>query len=197
MPTRKYLYLTKSEWVRTWVRGGRIPILPASTYLSSDRAGTLTPDENLIHDAPVDVTKLAGIRIGPEVNIRSLSVRNTEWAGIRNPDFENASYYRDDGLVLSFASRNRQSIADRLGKVACVKILDMEALKRTIDRQLDISSTMKSCEYTTDHRRNHFLKSFEDEWQCEYRMFWPLKKSVEVVLPAGLAKRVAILPDAT
>lgn len=196
VPTSKYLYLTKLAWAETWVRGGRIPISPASTYLSKQRDGNLTPDKNVIHDAPVDVTKLAGIRIAPGTNIVGLTIRNTGSGNVRNPDFANANYYREDGIILSFASRNRLSIAKRLNKEACVELLDMEALKDAFDRQLGQTSTMKACDYTTDHRRNHFLKSVEDAWQCEYRIFWPLPKMMEVVVPAGLARRVEILPDA-
>ena len=50
-----FLYLTESEWAKTWVVGGEIPIKLASSYLSDNREGVMTPDENLIHESEVPI----------------------------------------------------------------------------------------------------------------------------------------------
>src|SRR3990167_1575715 len=118
----KYLYLTKKEWSLTWVNGGIIPILPASTYLSRDRNGTMTPDENRIHDSPVDVTTLPGIKFHENTSIKDFTYVGNVFYGIRAPDVASAQYYIEDGIILSFCNVKSKSIAQRLGKKACVKI---------------------------------------------------------------------------
>jgi hypothetical protein len=173
MPLHKYLYLTKYEWTRAWIAGGKVPIALASSYLSLNRSGIYTPDETRIHDSPHDVTKIPGVRIGPDANIKNLTVTNNYFNGYRAPDIVNAKYYKEDGLILSFCHTRSRAIAKRLGKVACVKVLDMHALKLSLDEQLQVEGLMDSCRYTDDHQRNHFLKSTEDAWQEEFRLFWP------------------------
>ena len=192
MELEKYLYLTKTEWVKTWIEGGQIPILPASTYLSDERAGTQTPDENLIHQSPVDLLNmgLIGADDPTKVTIRRMTTSNIVINGVRLPDVTNGRYEREDGLILSFSNKKSKLIATRLGKVACVKILDIAALKKVIDEQLGIASEMHDCSYTDEHQRSHFLKSSEDAWQHEYRMFWPVTEPVTVMIPAGMAVAV-------
>ena len=184
---RKYLYLTKTEWVIPWVEGGSIPISLASTYQANVREGTLTPDENLIHDSPVDIASLR------QSGLNFKNVRNLTFSGItindqKLPNFENVNYYKDDGLILSFSNRKSGEICRRLGKVACVAINEVERLKQ----QLGVESTAADCRYTNDHQRNHFLKAIADEWQQEYRLFWPVLQSTCVTLPPGISRRIKI-----
>lgn len=188
----KYLYLTKREWATTWIKGGKIPIALASSYLSDNRSGTFTPDENLIHESPVDLTGLSPFfEMDPGVNIKGLTIQNNSWNGVLQPEVYNANYYHEDGLILSFCNSFSEKIAQRLGKQACVKIRNIKSLKRIIDEQLKVKGIADCCRYTTDHQRNHFLKSVEDAWQDEYRIFWPLTTSRMVGLPKGVAVFVA------
>lgn len=187
----KYLYLTRPEWAETWVSGGQVPIALASTYRSVDRVGTMTPDENLIHDAPVDIASLRHSGFHFE-NVKGLTFTGNTLNGQLLPSFENANYYTEDGLILSFSNVLSFDICARLGKAACVEILDVDALKAAIDDQLGVAGTAKNCTYTADHRRDHFLKSVHDEWQHEFRIFWPLCEGRNVLLPHGMARHVFV-----
>jgi hypothetical protein len=189
----KYLYLIKKEWVSTWIDGGEIPISLASTYLSDARDGTQTPDENRIHESNVDLESLEPmIKLGKGASIGSFTMTNSTFNGQRIPDILDAKYILEDGLILSFCNKKSKNIAQRLGKEACVKILDIAALKEIIDEQLGIEGTMGPCEYTTDHQRNHFLKSSADSWQDEYRIFWPLGENRIVNIHSGLAVSIKL-----
>jgi hypothetical protein len=188
----KYLYLTKHEWALTWVNGGIIPILPASTYLSKERSGTMTPDENRIHNSPVDVTKLPGIKFSEGAGVKNLTYTGNVFNGVKAPDVVNAQYYLEDGLILSFCNIKSRSIAQRLGKKACVKILNIHSLKYIIDEQLGVDGISGICDYTHDHNRNHFLKYNEDSWQNEYRIFWPLTEPRKVKIPKGTAVKIKL-----
>jgi hypothetical protein len=182
----KYLYLTRPEWQASWVHGGVIPINLASTYLRQDRSGIYTPDENLIYRSPVDLRAL-GIHVERGATIGSFSFKNCSIGGVPIPDFEDGTFRSEDGLILSFCNSASSDIAKRLGKTCCVKILDINALKDLISNQLGTQGKMGTCEYTHTHERNHFLKSAEDSWQNEFRIFWEGDKNVEVALPAGVA----------
>ena len=104
----------------------------------------------------------------------------------------NASYYSEDGLILSFSNELSETIAKKLGKKCCVKITGLKKLKKAIDRKIGVKGIMKDCEYTDDHQRNHFLKSTEDQWQKEYRMFWSYNADVVVAIPKGHGKLAAV-----
>lgn len=187
----KYLYLTRPEWAETWISGGTVPIALASTYHSVERAGTLTPDENLIHDSPVDIASLRQSGFHFE-NVKGLTFTGNTSNGRPLPDFKNASYYFEDGLILSFSNALSANLCERLGKVTCVEVLDVDSLKVCIDSQLGVVGTAMDCKYTSDHQRNHFLKSVHDEWQQEFRIFWPGTESRTVILPPGLARRASL-----
>lgn len=185
----KYLYLTKKDWVQPWVSGGRVPIYPARKYLSSVRFGTKTPDENLIHESPIDIRSLRQIGICAE-NVKGLTMIGCSGNGVVIPNFAGANFYVDDGLILSFCNELSPEICVRLGKRACVAIDDIDRLKCIIDNQLGVEGVASDCKYTIDHQRNHFLKSIEDKWQCEYRMFWPLQSERIIHLPPGVGKSI-------
>ncbi len=188
----KYLYLSEVEWATAWVNGGEIPIKLASSYLSDDRLGTSTPDENLIHNSEVDLRLLS-----PAFhfeNVQNLTMTNCAINGAVIPNIKNASYYHEDGLVLSFCNSLDESIARKLGaKKCCVCVYNLKTLSKSIDKQLGVYGEMRDCQYTTDHNRNHFLKATEDAWQQEYRIFWKgVKKDTLVKIPAGHAKLIAV-----
>ena len=186
---RRYLYLAKREWAETWVQGGQIPISLASTYKAVERIGVFTPDENLIHISPVDVSGLRRFGLNFQ-NVRGLTFKGNRFNGELLPDFENADYYNEDGLILSFSNVISSEIMTRLEKVACVAILDIQRMKELFDKQIGVPGIAKDCEYTLDHQRNHFLKSQQDAWQQEYRIFWASNTPISVHMPLGLATHV-------
>lgn len=185
----KFLYLTEPEWAIAWVEGGKIPINLAGSYLSDARDGIMTPDENLIHESAVPIPSLRQHGFHFE-NVKNLAFTNNYSNGVRLPDLHNASYYSEDGLILSFCNHFDANTADRFGKRACVKIINIEKTRKKIDKQLGCKGFMKSCEYTESHQRNHFLKSTEDQWQDEYRIFWKRKIAKWVNVPQGTAELV-------
>jgi hypothetical protein len=186
---QKYLYLTHIEWTSAWVNGGPIPLSLASKYKAMDRDGIYTPDENLIHKSNVDLRSLNPfVSFGDTPNIKNFTFTNNTFNGMPLPDIRNASLYIEDGLIQSFCNVFDISIAERFGKAACVKIHDIDKLRKYLDKRLGCRSQFGDCKYTKDHQRNHFLKSDEDSWQNEYRFFWPSKQECSVVLPAGVAE---------
>ncbi|OOL34024.1 hypothetical protein BOO94_30710 [Pseudomonas sp. FSL W5-0299] len=180
-----YLYLNEHSHADTWINGGVIPIQPASTYRKLERDGIYTPDENLIHKSPFDLFSLS-----PVLDLRGFghfSMNNLMVNGVQVPNVSDVSLYEEDGLILSFSCRYKKKTAIRMKKKACVKILDVDALKKHLDEKLGVEAIAKDCEYTQGHERNHFLKSNADQWQAEFRMFWPILERVEVELPPGVA----------
>lgn len=187
----KYLYLTQVEWASAWVKGGAIPLSLASKYKSMDRQGVYTPDENLIHESNVDLMSLKGfVSFGEVPNAKNISFIGCSFNGIRIPDVISANLYTEDGLIQSFCNVFDVDIAKRFGKAACVRIHDIDKLRKYLDRKLGRKSQFGNCEYTRDHQRNHFLKSVSDNWQKEYRFFWPKKNACSVELPPGVAEIV-------
>ncbi|MCK6800694.1 hypothetical protein [Enterobacter cloacae] len=187
---KKYLYLTRKEWVFPWTRGGVVPLFQASTYLSDERDGVMTPDENLIDTSTHDIKafgNLANIVGGGTITLTNCFIN-----GVFTPETIKFEQKIEDGLVLCLANSKNAGLAKRLGKTACIEISDVNHLKRFLDRQIGIISVMKSCEYTDGHNRNHFLKSSLDSWQDEFRIFWPKAKSTRISIPSGIAKEVKI-----
>ncbi|TAL53803.1 hypothetical protein [Pandoraea sp.] len=188
-PLEKFLYLTHIEWSNAWVEGGDVPISLASSYLGDTRDGIYTPDENRIHDSPVDLTSLRpAIRVE---NVKNFTFVGCTINGQRVPDIVNANYYLEDGIILSFCNVLNGAIARRLRKKACVKIRNIQELKAEIDRQIGKAGIIGDCRYTNDHQRNHFLKSSADAWQKEHRIFWREAEGRKVKIPAGTATLVA------
>jgi len=182
----KYLYLGKIEMVHAWTNGGAVPIPLASSHLDDDRHGTKTPDENLVHNSPIPIPSL--LKYGVQVeNSKNLTMLNCRANGQPIPNLVNVDYFIEDGLVLSFSNSYSKEREKELGKVACVKILNIEKLKKCLDKQLGCKGLMGECSYTEDHQRNHFLKSTLDSWQDEYRLFWKTTVHTEVVIPPGMA----------
>ncbi len=192
----KYLYLTCPEWTDAWVNGGKIPLNLASAYKSVGRDGIYTPDENVILSCTHDLEKLSpsvSIQVDGNARMRNVSIGKIIQDGkqiAKNVHLDELA--NEDGVILSLCNRKSNSIAQRLKKRAAVKILDVDDLKAVIDEQLGKESIAESCKYTSDHNRNHFLKSVDDEWQDEFRLFWVQQERVEVELPKGMAKRIKI-----
>ncbi|EIV7044122.1 hypothetical protein [Citrobacter braakii] len=185
----KYLYLTKCEWVSPWVNGGEIPLSCASSYKRVERGGVFTPDENLIDNSTHDINQF-----GSAFCIENSTVNF--YGGFINgkslPEFMRFDRRTEDGLVLCLANRRSNYIAKKLGKNACVKILDVIALKNSLDEQIGIESEMGPCRYTVSHSRGHFLKSALDSWQDEFRLFWPNTQARYVFIPPNIAIQIPI-----
>jgi hypothetical protein len=191
-PNEKYLYLSKREWADAWINGGEVPIALASTYKRDHRFGTLTPDETVIHESAVDLTKLSPmVHMGPGAGVRNFTMVGCRFNGHRIPDIKRASYYTNDGCILSFCNNYSREVGRKLGKAVCIKVLDVQQLFTHLSEQLGCEGAMDVCQYTSDHRRNHFLKSVEDAWQDEFRMFWPLNNPATVRIPSGTAEFVS------
>lgn len=187
---KKYLYLTKPEWVFPWIRGGVVPLFQASTYLSDERDGVMTPDENLIDTSTHDIKSFGGLI--EVVGGATVTFTGSSFNGAYYPETMMFHRRNEDGLVLCFANSKSAELAKRLGKRACVEISDVERLKRHIDTQVGTVGIMGACEYTDGHNRNHFLKSSLDSWQDEFRIFWPKAKSMQVSIPSGIGVEVKI-----
>lgn len=187
---KKYLYLTKKEWVFPWTRGGVVPLFQASTYLSDERDGVMTPDENLIDTSTHDIKAFGNlVKMDGGGTIKFI---DSTIDGVMHKGTIKFERKIEDGLVLCLANTKSTELARKLGKVACIEIRDVEQLKVHLDKQIGIPSVMAQCEYTNGHNRNHFLKSSLDSWQDEFRIFWPGAKSTRVSIPSGAAKQVKL-----
>lgn len=183
----KWLYLTKPEWTDAWVNGGPVPLHAASTYLSPKRMHTLTPDENLIDNSTHDIKNYHGLiniegRGHSTISIGKLTVGGVEVAS--NMKFDRKY---EDGLVFCVSNRRSNYIAKKMKKFACVRIVDIIALKLALDEQIGQESEIGKCTYTKTHHRHHFLKSHEDLWQDEFRLIWPGQEARQVEIPKGTA----------
>lgn len=185
----KYLYLTELSWVDPWVTGGNVPLKIASTYKSIERQGIYTPDENLIDSSTHDVNMFKG----------ALSIENSDVTiygavidGVPYREVMKFDRKIEDGLVLCLANRRSNYIAKRLKKKTCVKIFDVNKLKKLLDDQIGVESQMGPCSYTDTHHRHHFLKSDMDAWQEEFRLFWPGVGSTSVNICKGMGEIVPV-----
>lgn len=188
-----YLYLSKRCWAKPWIEGGEIPISMASAYRRSERSGIYTVDENLINDLGFEIEELQPlIKLGEGGGLRGAKIINNFVNGRKMPETEDGNYYADDGLILSFSLEKSSTLAERMSKEVCVRILDVSGLKMCIDDQLGVEGTMVKCEYTGGANRNHFLKSEEDSWQSEFRIFWPSSEPKSVILPSSIGELVEL-----
>lgn len=200
-----YLYLTQKEWSKTWIEGGRIPITLASKYLSDDRLGTKTPDENnqriLKNLGEENIAVLGNMDSIPTIAKSNFNIKiGTMRIGdkVVAKDVEYKRRY-EDGYILSFSTKLDNKIMQRLGKSACVEIMDYEKLFANLDKQMEGSDGVHdSCKYSAGNNRNVFLKSTKDEWQQEYRFYWKIdhqkeiKETIELIIPTHTAKIITI-----
>lgn len=151
----------------------------ASTYRDTKRKGVNTPDENL-------QIKIIGATIKPGIKkvIDSIIHNSSGMAEINIVgNFFNGqdavgtsiiyNQHYEDGLILSMSTELSVEIMHKLGKEAVIKIINLNDLIKSIDKQLGITGIAKECEYAQLDERNHFLKSISDSWQKEYRIIWP------------------------
>lgn len=186
-----YLYLTEPDWADAWISGGVVPFYAASRYISAERSGTMTPDENLIDNSTFDVNSHnKGLLI--EGMARNMSFENCFFDGQRLHGV--VDRYYEDGLVICTSIKKSKHIARKLGKKACVRILDIKKLIRIVEDATQVRCKAGLCKYTKLHFRDHFTKSTYDEWQMEFRLFWLNVRDVEILLPTGMATIEFVLP---
>ena len=188
MSASKFLYLTRPEWVTTWIAGGTVPLNLASAYRSNERQGTMTPDEvrhSELHGiSERDFERI--VKIGPNA-AASISIGKVVIDGkVRGRD---VSFVRQDkdGLILCLSNSFSPATLERLQKTACVEIPDWRRLLVAIDEQLGVSGMGRPVEYTNSSDRKQFLKSVDDAWQDEFRLFWPVSSSTTVTIHSNLA----------
>lgn len=59
-----------------------------------------------------------------------------------------------------------------------------------LDSEVGSKGIMKNYSYTKGFQRDHFLKSTEDSWQKEFRLFGKSDKSVWVAIPPNIGELV-------
>ncbi|HDS9898497.1 TPA: hypothetical protein QH942_002777 [Klebsiella aerogenes] len=187
---KKYLYLTQPEWAGAWVNGGEIPLNLATAYKRMDRDGIYTPDEGLIDDTTHDIQLFDPAIIQFGGDFKNVSIGGITVGGEVVFSNFNGSRYADDGVILSLCNQKDASIKDRLRKSVCVEIISIDVLKRELDNQFGVVSEARNCEYTNTHNRGHFLKSEQDSWQDEFRLFWKKDGPLRAMLPSGIGKIV-------
>lgn len=188
---KAYVYLESSEFVNTWVNGGKLPIASINKYLCDEqnRGGNLTPDEGLIDNSSIPQHAI-GIK-AENSNISIINCWSESLGYIRKGTIER---YSESGIVLCASKSLKRKIASKFKRDYCVKIHDINKLQRELNRQLNAIGALGVCEYTKGHKRNSFLKSWKDSWQEEVRIFWKDLLPTDVQLPPGLAVEVKI-PD--
>ena len=192
---KKYLYLTEIYYKKSWIEGGKVPLSLASRYVSAEREGVMTKDENLVFDSPLGMNGLLPfISFGPAFQARDFPINGFGASGRVLQDMEINQYY-EDGAVLCLSNSCSEETARRFGKQICLRINDINVLKGEVDRQMGVASKMSACKYTDGPERNTFLKSSADSWQDEFRLFWLNCDARDVVLPPGMAEIEAEFAD--
>jgi len=111
----------------------------------------------------------------------------------------NFSQVHEEVLVMCFSTKFDKTLMSKLEKECCVKIIDLSKLKKSIDQQLGTKGICGRCKYTKSTQRNHFLKSFRDSWQSEFRIVWRIdpakveeyrQTGVHVSIPNGIARKL-------
>lgn len=192
---KKYLYLTEIDFKKPWIEGGDVPLALASRYVSSEREGVMTPDENHVFDSPLGIKGLPpAMSFGPKFQARNFQIKGFRLNGRVLPDMVINQYY-EDGAVLCLSNSCSEETARRFGKQICLRINDVNVLKGEVDRQMGVASKMSACNYTDGPERNTFLKSSADSWQDEFRLFWLNCEAKWVNLPPGMAEIEAQFAD--
>ncbi len=192
----KYLHLKEAEYVNTWVNGGQVPLGVASDYFDVERTRTSTPDEGMTYYGTAPVYRegnrvYSGGSVFENVNVVEIDNRYIDCGGPDGRLFSGIVDFRSswDGAIFCCSNRYKSSTGLRLGKLFCVKILDIEQLKYVLDEQVGLESQSNRCSYTRGIERDVFLKSHLGKWQDEYRLYWTNLPRQTVQIPSGLAER--------
>ena len=198
----KYLYLAHEKHVDNWIKGKKVPIYRSSKYVSPEeqRGGIHTPDEtkqiksnaNSMEDFDPLLSRDSDLSSCQNVNIADNYVIDEKGNSRKMAEY---SQHTEDVYILCFCESFELSIMKKLGKNYCIKIKDIELLKRSIDYQLNCLGKAAPVMYTSKMERHHYLKSDKDEWQNEYRLCWSIDKrtddELEVEIPLGICERMS------
>lgn len=197
-----YVYLAEEKHVSNWVNGGVIPIGLASGYKATEFKGNKTPDENGIHESPVDLDALrevGGIVLGG--HIEDVTIRGHIGPGgqINSMHIPAARYGTEDGRVMCFSRTNSREIAMKLGdRKFCVRIDDIPRLKAILDECVGSPSEAGKCQYRDDFQRNPFVKRNDQAVLDEFRIYWKnLLEERSFSLPPGIGVEVEIVDSKT
>lgn len=205
------IFLGSEAFVAAWINGGSVPLNLASSYISNERSGVMTPDECLTHENSLGIDFGGDVRMTffpspsspyrhpPGLYLASSANIKTSAGTWKGPGHYNGYY--EDGLILCFSSNPSRKQMKRFGgKVAGVNIVDLALLKSCLDDQVGVISKFGRVRYTERSDRNPFLKSKLDEWQSEFRLYWkivPKEVPLWVSLPRSVARilDISTLPD--
>lgn len=192
-----YLYLNEFGHVEPWTKGGDVPISLASSYLSETRDATRTPDElwqlkveGLEPTSRPFFSKM--FQFGPgEKNfvIQECVVGDGD---AMYPIDGWVQSHPEDSLILCLSRARSRELAERLKKVACIKITDLDRLRLILEEQTSRGWSAGVMKYTVGPDRSHLLKSLEDSWQHEFRLFsqGSSKTPCWVRLPLGIGELI-------
>jgi len=186
-----YRYLGPESYEDAWINGGKIRLTAISTYKRAERKGIYTIDEGLIHDSTEDLYNHPIVKFQRGAQVKSFSFTGS-LNGKELPKIVNAKLIHEGGAVLCFSSELSSELMHRFEKTRCIKINDMAGLLKIIDGQLKTKGQMGWCEYTKNWQRHHFLKSDEDAWQKEFRLFWKNLGNTFVEIPPGVGTEMTV-----
>ena len=184
---RYFLYLTKREWADSWINGGVVPLSMTTKYISAERDGIYTPDEDF-HRRTIGAPDWA---VDRAFNIEGGTFHFQGDITINGDSFKNVkhSQFAEPALVLCLSTECSATLAARFKKEVCIEILDLQSLKDNLDKQVGIVGEPNYCEYTETKNRGHFMKSVDDAWQKEYRIIWPrVTEERQVSITRGFCK---------
>lgn len=201
----KYIYLNEFWHAEAWVNGGEIPFYLASKYRSTERRGVRTPDENQVLALRNPITTRPPFLIThPDEEYRQIAWLTRLPDGRVEPRVADCGYV--DGWILCMSNARNDELWCAEGKKACVEVRNEQELygqvlarllqKGAVDISVNPCCGRGECEYTDTAQRHAFLKSVDDSWQDEYRMFWRQDiarhpdPQVRITLPPGLCQLV-------
>lgn len=188
-----FLYLTKAAFAETWIKGGQVPINPASAYLGASTTGVKTPDEVLQFGFEGKFTGTPR-QIADAISIVASGHGVIEDCHFNGAHIEHAyvtDIYDDPSYIMSLSTELSNTIMTRLEKVCAVRFDSPDALKRVLDEQLGTSRS-GLLTYTTGSSRGHFLRGEDSEYMKEFRFSWRRSgtEPVYVTIPPGLCELV-------
>jgi hypothetical protein len=170
-----YLYLEREEWAEAWTGGGVVPLNLASAYRSDVRQGVMTPDELKQQEVKglAPNSRRAFTQMFGDGNFMNCSFKGNVWednTGIHLVEgFSTCNF--EDALILCLSRARSRRLSEQMGKVVCVKIRDVDALRQVLEAQTGRGWSAGMMRYTEGPDRNHLLKHMSDCWQHEFRLF--------------------------
>lgn len=193
---RFYRYIKQKD-LKSWTEGGPVNLYKTTSYKRDNRSGIFTPDENahkrLKGDLDYDSFNSV-FKFHEHATVTLLNATFDRGDGSTPKKVDEYKQSSEEALVLCLCTNYDKFLLNAFGKDTCVQILDIAKLKKELDEQIGVRGEEGICEYTTTGDRNHFLKSTDDQWQCEYRLIWKGVEPQEVIIPEGVAAEVPFRP---